>query len=202
MEGLPVLVSVGASGLIPLAKEVNKWCIARIKEAHEHKVCAVILPHGCGKSEIARQLHGDNVIVVDLDNAVRAGLSPSELEAFDNQAFADEQAHKIRYMREGRKIVNELKDDFTKKGVRLIVLCNDPEISQFVGVKPQNTFLCCPSNALYQALHAHASPERKSFLDKKRLEFIINYKDSLYQFDDFKSLYDALKRSFMLKSKL
>lgn len=202
MDPLSALSGV-ASAVGPLLIPLGIRCLNfRNKSIRDHKVTGLAIPSGSGKTELARNLHGADIFVIDLDELVLGRIPAAEQAAFNALKVSNPVMYDIMYKRVAKAAVEELKRDFVGSR-RLLLLAASLSILEFVGVKKQNCYAVCPSLALHNSTHVGDSEERRNKLMEARNNFILDIgRDNLRIFDSYEALTQIVRAAWGLQSRL
>ena len=181
-----------ASGLASLAIKGSISCYNRqkkIRKLYKTRLSSLIIPKGCGKSQLKKHLQSlsSNLVIVDLNDVI--------MEAKDG----------LEYLAVAKEYVDGKLNQFPKK--RFLLLLSTREESEYLNVDGANSFVVCPSNKLFSKIIGDidvsipTSLEKKDTLEKTRLELIRDTdREQLNIFDSFDELYSVIKTVYKLSS--
>jgi fructose-specific component phosphotransferase system IIB-like protein len=192
----PVLVSL--SSLVPVAVNAGMWCWRRHHQSIEKKnESALVL--SLGRSTLCEQLRGSDVIVLDIDNLVRASMRPDELAAFDAMA-KDDPTKQLKYLVAARAEYLKIKTSFGKSK-RILSVCPTLECANYLGIELESVFMCAPAGQLYERIMEGLDAPTRKRRDEERLAFLLSARN-LLAFNSYEELYALVRTSWGVKSKL
>lgn len=202
MDPLAALTGA-ASAIAPVLVPLGTKCLSfRNKAIKDHKITGLALPPSSGKTELARNLNGSDIFVIDIDGLVMSKIPASEHAAFAALKVSDPMMYDIQYKRTAKHAVDELKHDFMGSR-RLLLLASSLSVLEFVGVKRSNMYAMCPSLALHNATHSGDLEERRMRLMEARNNFILDVgRDNIRIFDSWEALTNIVRASWGLQSRL
>ena len=161
MAGALITGATLAGTLVPLAytgsKCVYGWAT---KLPHQRQKVCLVVPRKSGKTALVRELESVNkdILLVDLDECVRAHIKPEEVRKLDKMvANGDESTYRLTYYGHCQTVYDSIKQKWlTKKGRRLIVFCADIELANDMW-KPESIFVCVPSHSLFENIKQESS---------------------------------------------
>jgi len=189
MDGNMIL----ATGLASLALKGGVMCYNKNKKAkklYKTKLSSLIIPKGCGKTQLKKHLQSlaSSLVIVDLNSVI-------EFEGVDN----------LEYMANAKEYVDGILKRFPKK--RFLLLLSSREESEYLGVEMTNSFVVCPSIDLFQTIKGHIDPslpggaEKANELEKARLGLIRETDSEMLNiFSSFDELYQVIKTVYKLQS--
>ena len=165
----------------------------------------VVVPRRAGKTHLVRELESvdKNLLLVDLDEVVRAHLKTDEIRKLDKMIESgDESTHRLTYYGHCKKVYDDVKRRWlTKKGRRIIVFCSDIELGKDL-FKLESIFVCVPSHSLFEEIKS----ESKDILDaveRSRIGLISQLDKSHYTvFSSFGQLENFIRQTFDLGNRL
>ena len=175
------LMSLGVYGC-------SMWGKRKQKDLKKKKLCALVLSKGTGKSRLKQKLEGfvsSNLTIVDVNDSVKVhSSSNSELE----------------YIQKAKEYVKNLLVSFPKK--QFLLLCSTVDEARELGVHDGLTFICTPTNELFNEILSNLSPSAdKTIMEKARMSLISEADVSqLNIFSSFDELYSVIKTVYKLKN--
>ena len=194
------------STLVPLAFQGSKCLYGwATKLPHERRKVAVVIPRRCGKTSLVRELESTNkdVLLVDLDECVRASIRPQEVTKLDKMVESgDESTHRLAYYGHCRDVYEDIKKRWlSKKTRRLIVLCSDIELAKDL-FKVESIFVCIPSHSLFENVKKHAD-DIVDAVERSRISLISQLDKSHYTvYSSFEQLQAFIRDTFGLGNRL
>jgi hypothetical protein len=174
------------------------------------KLSGVVIPAGCGKTELCKSFQTNKYILLDLEAVLKLELTAEQLTKLDQFKAAGEMAsYNNYYYPIAREYINSLRENFKHKNI--IVFASDADLLAYC--KVGKILQLAPSNKLFeQTIVVDAitkavggAPHQDAIKDQLKAgrdSVIRAAGKSLKVYNDFGQLQDMIADKFRLKLKL
>lgn len=190
----------GASTLVSVAVGSAYYgCRLFQKELSKHKKVLLLIPEGCGKTQLVRTLESNDssYLVFDIDELIKScpQVSKDELEKYlDCVKKGDENTSKILFHGLASKCIEFVKAN-NRTNKKMLFVCGDIELSNVL----KNVCVAIPSNRLFEEILKDKPQEKKEHMKRERVKYISSFNPKeMFVFDNFEQLYNNVRERFKL----